>query len=73
VLDDILRPSRGRIAVRGAVTVHGPVSTALGLLAALRGEADEARTLLREAATFADAMGAERWADEARRALADAP
>ncbi|MGH2899688.1 MAG: hypothetical protein ACRDMZ_13530, partial [Solirubrobacteraceae bacterium] len=60
-LERILSPVAERVAVRGSATAHGPVDHALGLLAALRRDADTAERLLVRAAGFAQRMGAPLW------------
>jgi hypothetical protein len=55
----VLLPYRGRLVVwAGAVSVTGPVSYYLGLLATALGEVDEALAHLREALEAAEEMGA---------------
>jgi hypothetical protein len=60
-LESLLLPARGLVAVRGGMTVHGPVSHALALLASLRGDAAAAASLFEEAEELARRMGAPRW------------
>jgi hypothetical protein len=60
-LESLLMPARGLVAVRGGMTVHGPVSHALALLASLRGDAAAAASLFAEAEALARRMGAPRW------------
>ncbi len=57
----ILAPQRGRLAIRGVVTVHGLATHALALATAALGEHDEARALIAEAAAQARALPAPRW------------
>jgi DNA-binding winged helix-turn-helix (wHTH) protein len=61
VLGALLARARGRVAVRGGLAAHGPVSHALALLAALRGEKEEAAALFDEAAALAGRMRAPLW------------
>jgi hypothetical protein len=60
-LEVLLAPARGRVAVRGGIAAHGPVSHALALLASLRGDAAAAAALFDEAEALARRMGARLW------------
>jgi hypothetical protein len=60
-LAGFLARARGRVAVRGGLAAHGPVSHALALLAALRGDEEEAAALFDEAAALARRMRAPLW------------
>ncbi|MBM4385572.1 MAG: AAA family ATPase [Deltaproteobacteria bacterium] len=57
----ILAPQRGRLAIRGVVTLHGQVTHALALTEAALGAKREARALLREARVQAAQISAPRW------------
>ena len=57
----ILAPQRGRLAIRGIVTVHGLATHALALASAALGERAEARALLAEAAAQARVLPAPHW------------
>jgi hypothetical protein len=73
--EPILGPERGRVAVRGLMTAHGPVSLALACCAQLRGAPDEAASLAAEAEQLAERAGALGWLGEVRtlRAQLSAP
>jgi hypothetical protein len=61
-LSALLEPYRGRVAVLGAgAACLGPVSHALGVLAALRGERTDAMALFEEAAETSRTAGSEPW------------
>jgi hypothetical protein len=66
-LEEILTPERGRIAVRGLATAHGPVSHALALCAATRGDRVRAAELFAEASEQAARAGAQLWLAEIQR------
>jgi DNA-binding winged helix-turn-helix (wHTH) protein len=63
-LEEILAPERGRIAVRGLATAHGPVSFALALCAAARGGRASARALFAEARAQAERARTPLWLRE---------
>jgi DNA-binding winged helix-turn-helix (wHTH) protein len=63
-LEEILAPERGRIAMRGLATAHGPVSFALALCAATRGAAAAARERFAEARAQAERARAPLWLRE---------
>jgi hypothetical protein len=64
LVEPILRLERGRVAVRGLMTSHGPVAVALACCAGLRGAASEAAELLREGEQLAERAGARGWLAE---------
>jgi hypothetical protein len=66
-LEEILRPERGRNAVRGIAPVHGPDSHALALCAVARGDRSEAALAFDEARAQAGRAGAVRWLAEVER------
>jgi len=65
LLEPILAPERGRVAVRGLMASHGPVSLALASCARLRGALAEAAVFAGEAEQLAVRAGAPGWLAEA--------
>jgi hypothetical protein len=70
-LRDRLAPHEGEwlVALWG-ISIHGPISHWLGLLAAAAGDADTARTHFLNAMTQAHVLDARPWAEAARKAAA---
>jgi len=65
LLEPILAPERGRVAIRGLMASHGPVSLALASCARLRGARALAAAYAAEAEQLAERAGAPGWLAEA--------
>lgn len=61
VLTTLLAPYADRVVLRGTLTAHGPAAHFLGLLAWLRGRADEVASRFDAARAFCREMGAAAW------------
>jgi len=61
VLARLLAPYADRVVLRGTLTAHGPAAYFLGLLAWLRGHADEVASRFDAARAFCREMGAAGW------------